>query len=130
MLIALITSFIISLFSADMTGREFIESLEKQIKIAISEKEHKKELTTLVDAMEREMKTFHKKLNMSGKELSKLNKNYTSTREDFENVLNELNETRMVTQQNVLKIRFKLKESMTKEEWKMVFDSMSSQEKE
>ena len=121
MLIALIVSLFLSLYSSDLPGMEFIEKVSDLIRETVSEPQRSEEILSLVDDMEKELKDFNKQLKKSSKTLTKLNRNHNSRREDLENVLDELNDRRINSQEKLLEIRFEMKERMSREEWRAVF---------
>jgi septal ring factor EnvC (AmiA/AmiB activator) len=121
MLIALIASLIISFLSPGISGELFIKETRKSVKQSIADSGRKKELSSHVDKMEKELKSFNKQLKKSGKSLSKLNKNYDSNLEDFETALDKLNEKRIISQERIVEIRFMMKDHMSLDEWKAVF---------
>lgn len=121
MLIGLILSFLFLGFLGDLPGKEVIDTLGDLVKESISEPERQKEIKSLVDDMEKELKDFNKQLKKSSKTLAKLNRNHNSRREDLENVLDELNGRRVNSQEKLLEIRFEMKERMSREEWQAVF---------
>ncbi|HID28823.1 MAG TPA: hypothetical protein EYP19_02325 [Desulfobacterales bacterium] len=121
MLIALIVSLFLSLYSSDLPGMEFIERVSNLIKETVTEPQRSEELLSLVDDMKKEFKDFNNQLKKAGKTLSKLNRNHNSRREDLEDVLDKLNGSRVDSQAKLLEIRFQMKERMSREEWQTVF---------
>jgi len=100
---------------------EFIEKVSDLIRETVSEPHRSEEILSLVNDMEKELKDFNKQLKKSSKTLAKLNRNHNSRREDLENVLDELNDRRINSQEKLLEIRFEMKERMSREEWQAVF---------
>ena len=129
MLIVLLIGIFLSAGSGSIPGQNFIDSLNSHLKKNMAASDQKKEILTLVDDMENELKDFSKKLKSSGKIIEELNRDHAANREDFEKVLDELNASRAMTQQNILEIRFKIKERMTREKWEEIFSS-SQRERE
>jgi predicted nucleic acid-binding Zn-ribbon protein len=121
MLVALILSFLFLGFSGDLPGKEFIDTLDDLVKESISEPERRNEIKSLVSDMEKELKGFSNQLKNSSKEIAELNRDHSSTREDFEEVLDALNAGRISSQEKILEIRFKMKKRMSRAEWQTVF---------
>ena len=119
----LIGAFITLLFFsvADLPGQAFINNITSFAKENISERGRKKEILSFVDDMEDVLENFSEQLRDSGNRMIKLNRDHSSTRHAFEKVLDDLNESRMSTQEKILEIRFKMKDRMTREEWQMAF---------
>ena len=123
MLIAILLGIFLSTGSStgSMIGQNFIDDLSAKVENNIIVSDQKKELLSLVDDMEDEIKKFSNQLKGSSKAIKRLNKDYDATREDFETILHELNTNRAGTQEKIMKIRFKMKNRLTREEWKKVF---------
>ena len=119
----LIGAFITLLFFSvtSMPGQAFVDNISSFAKQNISERDRKKEILSLVDDMEGALEDFSEQLKDSGKRMVKLNRDHSSTRQVFEEVLDELNEGRISTQEKILDLRFKMKDRMTREEWQMAF---------
>jgi hypothetical protein len=116
---ALITLLFLSV--ADLPGQAFVDNIRSFAKQNISERDRKKEILSLVDDMEDALEDFSEQLKDSGKSMVKLNRDRSSTRQGFKEVLDDLNESRMSTQEKILDLRFKMKDRMTREEWQTAF---------
>jgi len=116
---ALITLLFFSV--ADLPGQAFIDSISSFAKENISERARKKEILSFVDNMEDALEDFSEQLKDSGKSMVKLNRDQSSTRQAFEEALDELNESRISAQKKILDLRFKMKDRMTREEWLATF---------
>ena len=119
----LIGAFITLLFFsvASLPGQAFIDNMSSFTKESISEPDRKKKILSFVDDMENALEDFSEQLKDSGKHMVKLNRDHSSTRQAFEEVLDKLNESRISTQEKILDLRFKMKDRMTREEWEMAF---------
>ena len=119
----LIGAFITLLFFsvADFPGQAFIDNISSFAKENISERDRKKEILSFEDNMEDALEDFSEQLKDSGKSMVKLNCDDSSTRQAFEEVIHKLNDSRISTQEQILDLRFKMKDRMTREEWKIAF---------
>lgn len=106
---------------ADLPGQALIDNISSFAKENISERDRKKEILSFVDNMEDALEDFSEQLKDSGKSMVKLNRDQSSTHQAFQEVLVELNESRISTQEKILGLRFKIKDRMTREEWQMAF---------
>jgi len=84
------------------------------------------EVKALVGEIVTELKTGREQERAYHRQLYTLNASYTATPEEFTKVLDEANNQRMKTASKVLGLRFKMKESMTADEWKSLSDQMLS----
>lgn len=119
MLIAILLGIFLS--TGSTAGQRFIDALSVKVKDNITVSEQKKELLSLVDDMEDEIEKFSRQLRGSSEAIRRLNKNHGATHEEFETVLGELNSGRERTQEKIITIRFKMKNRLTREEWKKIF---------
>jgi len=119
----LIGAFIAFLFSSagDLPGQGFIDTIDAFVKAGISEPARQKAISANVEEIEDALEDFSDQLKGAGKQMIKLNNDHGSTREAFEHVLDGLNQQRSETQQNILEQRFKIKDRMTREEWRTAF---------
>jgi predicted nucleic acid-binding Zn-ribbon protein len=119
----LIGAFIALLFSSagDLPGQGFIDTINAFVKQGITEPDRKKAVSADVADMEEALEDFSKRLKSAGKLMVKLNKDYGSSREALESVLDELNRERAGTQQKILELRFSIRDQMSREEWQRAF---------
>ncbi|HPI92336.1 MAG TPA: hypothetical protein PLT09_05225 [Deltaproteobacteria bacterium] len=71
--------------------------------------------------MSEEVNAFKKQFLEQGKEFARLYMTYESQPEDFEKVLARIDEERSNSQKQVLDACFRLRQTLTPEEWKAVF---------
>lgn len=71
--------------------------------------------------MSEEVNAFKKQFMEDGKEFARLYTSYESRPDDFQKVLASIDEARSVSQKKVLDSCFRLRQTLTPEEWKAVF---------
>ena len=77
------------------------------------------EIVAEVQRSKQQTRGFHEQLNV-------LNADYNAPAEKFTKILDELNNTRMVSSAKISNLRFKIKELLTPEEWKTLTDQMAA----
>ena len=98
-----------------------VKQIGKQVKVAVSDPARAEAADQILAELRTEIKGFEKMFAKSGKELSKLHKDRGADGGQMLAVLDELNAGWQVSQQRAIDLRFELKESLTEEEWAVVF---------
>src|SRR5262249_38550911 len=98
-----------------------LDRVADRVDEAVKDGSRQKAALAVIDAM-REIReeTLGKAEEFAGR-LSKANAAHDAPRADIESVLTELDAARAVSWQKQLDARFKLRESLTREEWQAVF---------
>jgi hypothetical protein len=109
------------LSSSGMIGAGFIDAATAYVNEHVAEESRRKEILSDVTAMESELKNYSGDLQDSAEKMLDLNEDHNSSRESFENILNQLNRSRAATQEKLLDKRFDVREKLTQEEWSEAF---------
>lgn len=81
-----------------------------------------KQIEMVIENADDEIKAFNKKLNKSSKKARKLNANYEVSRADLEDFLAYADIDRMVFQERLIIQRMKLKNLVSEDEWRRIYD--------
>ncbi len=102
---------------------QVVKELRNTVKMSIPDRDRTKDLLTLVDQMENGVKEYNKQVNESAKAISGLISKYEAEPEELQAALDQLDDIRMTAQGKLVKLRFGMKESMSRDEWSAVFES-------
>ena len=81
-----------------------------------------KQIEMVIEDADKEFKTFHKKLKKSSKKAKKLNANYETTRSDLEEFMAYSDIDRMVFEERLIIQRMKLKQLVSEDEWRGIYE--------
>ncbi len=85
-----------------------------------------KQVNGIIGEIIDELKARRERERAYHRQLYTLNVSYTAQPEEFTKILDEANNHRMQTSATILGLRFKMKELMTADEWKVLTDQMLS----
>lgn len=102
--------------------QEMADLIEQTVK----DPEKSKQVKSIVGEIVTELKAGREQERAYHRQLYTLNASYAATPEEFSRILDEGNNQRMRTATKVLGLRFKMKELMTADEWKVLSDRMLS----
>ena len=124
MLIAIVSTLFLILSgpSFGIPYEQVIKEMRDALKISIADHDRTKRLLAIVDEMEDGVKEHNKQVNESAKALSRLISKYEAKPEELQAALDQLDDSRMKAQRNLVKLRFGMKGSMSRDEWSAVFE--------
>ena len=82
------------------------------------------QVKSVVNDIVAELKASREQARAGHRRMYELNANYAATPEEFTKILDEANNQRMQSAAKILSLRFKMKDFMTVEEWKVLSDQM------
>lgn len=100
-----------------------IDQTKDNIKAAIVEESTRKAALDIVDKLEDTAKDYAKADSEDEKELLKLIQQYETTTAELQNNLDASFQQRIQYQQEMLALRFELKDKLSREQWDKVFSS-------
>jgi len=103
-----------------------IDQTKDNIKAAIVEESTRKAALDIVDKLEDTAKDYAKADSEDEKELLKLIQQYETTTAELQNNLDASFQQRIQYQQEMLALRFELKDKLSREQWGKVFSSNMS----
>ncbi len=118
MIIATVTAIILLMGGGGFSFEDALKPLAEQ---AILDKDLRKQVLAVAKEMDKERKDLAKHLKETSKELNEKNKNYDTTPEDFSMRYAKSDQAREKAQNNVIELRFKMKELLTAEQWEALF---------
>jgi hypothetical protein len=101
--------------------RTYLNKARAEVKVVIKDEARANNAQYQVYVMSEEIEKFNKQLIGEMKEVVQLYSKYESKPEDFQTVVVRMDEMRSDGQKKVLDATFKLRQYMTREEWKTVF---------
>ncbi len=124
MLIAIVGTLFLVLSgpSFGIPYEQAIKEMRDAVKISVVDRDRTKDLLDLVDQMEDGVKEYNEQVNESAEALSELISKYEAKPEELQASLDQLDDIRMKAQRNLVKLRFGMKESLSRDEWGAVFD--------
>lgn len=114
--------------SASIITQAMIDQMIDQVEMVIVDPKRANAAVDNLDVMGDEIKNFNKKLAKSGKELGKLYTDHESNTMSMLSNLEALNTEWYATQQRILDQRFKLKNSISEDEWNKIFSDSEATE--
>ena len=122
MLIALILSFV---FGGSAGNFTYLNEMKSAIEMHIKDETRVTEINSMIDSLTEELKKAQERNDVIWQKVTETNKNFDWTVEDMQKHLDEIDKSRHAKFKSVLDFRFKLKESLSEEEWKGVVTSES-----
>ncbi len=101
--------------------RTYLNKARAEVKVVIKDEARANNAQYQVYLMSEEIDKFNKQLMGEMKEVVQLYTKYESKPEDFQTVVVRIDEARSDGQKKVLDATFKLRQYMTREEWKTIF---------
>ncbi len=99
-----------------------VTELQDKIKKLVPDQERKNALLKITAQIEQETRSFYSFYQEHNKKLSRVNKNYNTTRQDFEVIINEFNDKYENYLNTLIQKRSRMKEFTTDEEWEKIMD--------
>jgi septal ring factor EnvC (AmiA/AmiB activator) len=119
MLIALITILILGSSSTGLL--DYISDTQDQIKIVMQKDERRQEALSTVKKMKKRTKARNKQVNKARKEMSKTLARDDATITDIDAVWDRYFVALAAHQEEMLDLRFELRDTLTRDEWQQVF---------
>ena len=110
--------------SGEATSQEVVSEVKKLVEENVKDPEKARQVQALIQDIVKEVKKSGQETRGFHEQLAVLNANYDAPPEQFTKILDELTNTRMESAARILKTRFKVKEILTREEWKNLNDAM------
>jgi len=121
MLIALFTIYFLGGGSGGML--DYIADIEDSVEIIMAEGERQDEALTVLKAMKKKATEHYKKVKQPTKGLEKTFRNHESTAEQIDALWAEHYATLDRYNDDMLDLRFELKEHINREEWEAIFSA-------
>jgi len=99
----------------------YINKTRAEVKYVIKDEARANNAQYQLYLMSEEINKFNKQFLNDSKEIAQLYMHYESRPEDFQKVLGRIDEARSSGQKKILDACFRLRQAMTREEWKTVF---------
>ena len=90
----------------------------------VKDQEKAQQVKSIVNEIVAELRESREQDRAGHRRLYELNANYAATPEEFTKALDDANNRRMQSAAKILSLRFRMKELMTVEEWKVLSDQM------
>jgi hypothetical protein len=90
----------------------------------VKDQEKAQQVKSIVNEIVGELRESREQDRAGHRRLYELNANYAATPEEFTKTLDDANNRRMQSAAKILSLRFRMKELMTVEEWKVLSDQM------
>ncbi|MBM4121076.1 MAG: hypothetical protein FJ249_00565 [Nitrospira sp.] len=108
-------------YAAEKGAQEMTVLIDK----TVQDQEKAKQVQAIVGDIIAEVKHTSRQNRHYHRKLYELNADYEATPEDFTKILDEMNNSRMRSASKILVMRFKMKELLTAQEWKVLSDGMN-----
>jgi Spy/CpxP family protein refolding chaperone len=100
------------------------QDMETLVDRTVKDQDKAKQVKAIVGEIVTELKAGREQERTYHRQLYTLNASYTASPEEFTKILDDANNQRMRTGTKILGLRFKIKELMTADEWKVFSDRM------
>ena len=119
---------------ADCAGRSRGESLasrtlvelSRQVDSSVTNHRRADEARDVTQRMTKEIKKLDAALARASDDAARINRDYDATREDFDRVLDKLDETRQESSERLVVLIMDLRRAMSEQEWNQTYDGMSA----
>jgi len=118
MIIATVTAIILLMGGGGFSFENALKPLAEQ---AILDKDLRKQVLAIAREMDKERKELDEHLKETSKELNGKNKDYDASPEDFSMRYAKTDQAREKAQNNLIELRFKMRELLTAEQWEALF---------
>ena len=122
MLIALIIHFV---FGGSAGNFIYLNEMKPAIEMHVKDETRVTEINSMIDSLTKELKKSQEGNDEIMKKIAATNRNFGWTVEDMQKHLDKIDKSRHAKFKSVLDFRFKLKESLSEDEWKGVVASES-----
>ena len=106
------------------TTQEVVSQVKRVVEENVKDPAKANQVQALIQAIVQEVKRSSQEARGFHEQLAALNANYDAPAEQFTKILDQLNNARMESAAKILRTRFKIKELLTREEWKKLDDAM------
>ena len=118
----LIALFTILLLGGSSTGMlDYIADTQDTVKVVMEKDDRRKEALGTLKTMQKRTDTHNKMVKGASKDISEILSDDEVTDADIDTIWNSYFEQRATYNQDMLDLRFELKDQMTREEWQQVF---------
>ena len=118
----LIALFTILLLGGSSTGMlDYIADTQDTVKVVMEKDDRRKEALSIVKAMVKRTNAHNKMVKRASKDLNKTLSSAEATNTDIDPIWDAYFSQRATYNQDILDLRFQLKDQMTREEWQQVF---------
>jgi uncharacterized coiled-coil DUF342 family protein len=106
------------------TTQEVVAEVKRLVEENVKDPAKANQVQALIQEIVQEVRRSSQETRGFHEQLAALNANYDATPEQFTKILDQLNNARMESAAKILRTRFKIKELLTREEWKKLDDAM------
>jgi len=128
MLIAALTTFFVLVFVGGSGGehnlRATIARLEPAVQACVADSARAEKGSRIAKEMQSELTAFLDQVKKDRKALIQADARHEATEDDLWNVFRKSTETWNTHEHRLIDLRFKLKEALTREEWKALFRAL------
>ena len=100
---------------------DYIADTQDTVKVVMEKDDRRKEALNMLKTMKKRADTHNKMVKSTSKDMSKILSSDEVTDADIDTIWNSYFEQRASYNQDMLDLRFELKDQMTREEWQQVF---------
>ena len=118
MIIATIITYFVLLHGG---GASYKDAVAPEVKKAITNQAQQKQVLAVVDDIDHSFKEYGKSLKKYAKEFGTVNADRTSTREQYDALLSQIDDLDNQNWKKYIELRAKLKALMSRDEWRAVF---------
>jgi septal ring factor EnvC (AmiA/AmiB activator) len=120
MLIALFTILLLGGTSSTLLGE--ISDVQDNIKLVMPKNDQRKAAQGILKQMQKTTEARNKQVGKSSKQLNKALADHEFDASEIDRMWSEYHETRKNFQMEIIDLRFELKEHISREEWKEIFN--------
>jgi hypothetical protein len=118
----LIALFTILIFGVSNTGvLDFIGDIQDTVKVVMEKDDKRDEALTTLKAIKKRMQAYNKSLKSSSKDMNNTQMSDEGTDADVDTIWDAFFAQKLAYDQDIIDLRFQLKDQMTREEWQEVF---------
>jgi len=110
--------------SGEPTTQEVVSEVKRLVEENVKDPAKANQVQALIQEIVQEVRRSSQAARGFHEQLAALNANYDAPPEQFTKILDQLNNARMESAARILGTRFKIKELLTREEWKKLDDAM------
>ena len=107
--------------NANILTSSVLEDMAVRVEIAVNERSRLEETKTILDRLQKHLKSFEKVFAKSGRQLNKLYADHSANREEALEILGMLNGEFEERQMQALDAWLELRGTLTEEEWNILF---------
>jgi hypothetical protein len=127
MIIGTVTVLSILLFGG--SGFSFEKFYKDFVKNVVEDKTRREQILDLTKQVDEEVGQYLKEVqDVWSEDVKNTFKNFDATEEDYRNMIDKADQSRIAMQQAVLNVRFKVVELMTEDEWNAMYDQIRKKE--